>query len=193
MKRSAGPLFLAMLLALAVPTLASAQASIFLGAGATIPTGDYGDYAKTGWMGQAGAVFNVGSKGLFVAGEGFLGSNKHDDYQAGGGGGTSDKTTLYGVDGQVGYRFGDQEKAGLYVAGLLGALIHKYSPGTGTGDSSTGILFGGIAGVDIPAGKVNVWVEGRWMNGRHSEDGESWSTGFFGLFAGVSIPVGSGN
>ena len=189
MKRSAGPLFLAMLLALAVPTLASAQASIFLGGGATIPTGDYGDYAKTGWMGQAGAVFNVGSNGLFVAGEGFYGSNTHETI----GTAAADKTNLYGADGQVGYRFGDQEKAGLYVAGLLGALIHKYSPATGTGDSSTGILFGGIAGVDIPVGKVNVWVEGRWMNGRHSEAGDSWNTGFFGLFAGVSIPVGSGN
>jgi hypothetical protein len=185
MKRSAGPLFLAMLLALAVPTLASAQASIFLGGGATIPTGDFGDYAKTGWMGQAGVVANVGSNGLFVAGEGFYGSNKHE---TGG-----DKTNLYGADGQVGYRFGDQAKAGLYVAGLLGAMIHKYSPATGTGDSSTGILFGGIAGVDIPAGKVNVWVEGRWMNGRFSEGGDSSNTAFFGLFAGVSIPVGGSN
>ena len=174
-----------MLLALAVPTLASAQASIFLGGGATIPTGDFGDYAKTGWMGQAGVVANVGSNGLFVAGEGFYGSNKHE---TGG-----DKTNLYGADGQVGYRFGDQAKAGLYVAGLLGAMIHKYSPATGTGDSSTGILFGGIAGVDIPAGKVNVWVEGRWMNGRFSEGGDSSNTAFFGLFAGVSIPVGGSN
>lgn len=184
MKRSAGPILALLLVAL--PAAAWAQGGVYFGGGATIPVGEFKDYAKTGWMGQAGGFASVGSNGMFIGGEGFYGSNNHE----GSTGGSSDKTNLYGADAMVGYRFGDPAKAGPYVSGLVGLMVHKYAPATGTGDSSTGILFGGTVGVDIPAGKVNLWVEGRWMNGRFSEDGESSNTGLFGLFAGVTVPVG---
>ena len=81
------------LLAGAVAVLVSAAPAgaqyIFLGGGATLPMGDYKDFAKTGWIATAGVGFDVGSRGLWVEGQGYYGSNKHDD-------GSGDKTDLLG-------------------------------------------------------------------------------------------------
>lgn len=187
MKRFAGLSAVAVILAMLIPTTVSAQGSVFLGGGVTVPMSDYKEYAKTGWLGAGGLVWNLGDQGAFIWGEGFYGSNKHkapDD---------DEKTNVYGADLGIGYRFGDADRTGVYVAGLAGLLVHQYKPATGSSSSDSGFLYGGALGVDVPAGGLNVWFEGRVMISPIKDEGETSNTAFFGIVAGVSFPIGGGN
>lgn len=121
----------------------------------------------------------MGDKGLSVGGEVMYGSNKHSDV-------AGDKTNLPGAFGFLMYRVGDQSKPGLYLFGQAGILNHQYktsgSPGY-SGESDWKFAAGGGAGVDIPAGGVSLFVEGRFITRS--------GTNFIPFQAGVSIPVGS--
>ncbi len=160
-------------------SMAHAQANIYIGGGPSIPVGEFGDYAKTGWLATAGFSVPVGGKGLSVGGEVMYGSNKHSDF-------AGDKTNLPGAFGFLMYRVGDQSKPGIYLFGQAGILNHQYktsgSPGY-SGESDWKFAAGGGAGVDIPAGGVNVFVEGRFITRS--------GTSFIPIQAGISIPVGS--
>ena len=179
---------------LVMPNNASAQ-SVFLGAGATFPMGDYGDYADTGWLAEAGFSLPLGDgpwSGLFT---GFYGGNGHS-YDEGIPelyGSDDDKTSLLG--GLVGaeYSFSEQGEAGPFVFGEVGLMRHKYEPADDGPEpelygeeSSTGFAFGGGVGYSIPFGSVNGYALARYLNGQFDEG----STAFIGVMAGVSIPLG---
>ena len=75
-----------MLVAIAVTVVAlfaahqaSAQTIIYVGGGATFPTGDFGDLANTGWQAIGGVLFPVGPEGLMVGADAFYGQNNHKD------------------------------------------------------------------------------------------------------------------
>ncbi len=173
-----GSLFAAVVLF--VPSSAHAQASVWIGGGATVPTGDFSDYAKTGWMAGLGLNYALGDQGLWIGGSGFYGSNKHET--------SGEKTNLYGGLAAVGYRVGDQSKAGVFFFGNVGVMNHEFDDGT-TKDGSSKLAYGGGAGVDVPlADKINLWFAGQYLQ-RAKEDGEH--TAIFGIFAGVSIALGS--
>lgn len=168
------------LLALIGLTLAARPAvaqstSVTLGGGLTIPTGEYGDYAKTGWLTALGVTRSVGGKGMWVGGELVYGSNSHSDV-------VGDKTNLPGVLGNLGYRFGDDKKAGPYLFAAAGIMNHQYKSNQYASESEWAFAYGLGAGVDIPAGKMALWVEARYL----SRDG----TNLIPLMVGVSIPVG---
>ncbi|MFH1763927.1 MAG: hypothetical protein ABIF09_07025 [Gemmatimonadota bacterium] len=171
-------------LSITLPNQASAQ-GVFLGAGVTVPTGDYkdfgdGDGAKTGYMAVGGVSFPIAGESLSIFGEGFYGQNSHE-YEG-------DKTNLYGAMGGVMIDLAPEGEAGLYFFGQAGMLVHKYSSDDFSEfeDSETGLAFGGGAGYSIPLGGMFGWVEGRYMQGQF-DDG---NTSFFGVFAGISFPVG---
>jgi len=165
--------------AILLSTAAQAQSAawIWAGGGATVPVGDYGDYAKTGWMAVAGVGVPIGGQGLSVGGEVLYGSNKHDDT-------SGDKTNLLGALAGLSYRVGDISKPGVYFMGLAGALNHQYKPGStsASSDNEWKFAFGGGAGVDIPGGKVSIWVEGRILSRS--------DTKFIPIMAGIAIPIG---
>lgn len=160
-------------------SIAYGQASIYVSGGPSIPVGEYGDYAKTGWLATAGLSVPVGGKGLSVGGELMYGSNKHSDV-------AGDKTNLPGAFGFLMYRAGDQSKPGVYFFGQAGILNHQFktsgSPGY-SGESDWKPAAGGGVGVDIPVGGASVFVEGRFITRS--------GTSFIPIQAGVSIPVGS--
>jgi len=155
----------------------NAQAQyVYLGGGLTVPVGEYGDYAKTGWMAAAGVGVPVGTQGLAVGGEVLYGQNSHSDIDG-------DKTGLTGFFGWVDYRIGDESKPGVYLLGQAGVLNHQDKP-AGTsyeGGSEWKFAVGGGAGVDIPAGSVNVFVEARFLTRS--------GTNFIPILAGVTIPI----
>jgi hypothetical protein len=173
-------------LSFTLPTQASAQ-GVFLGAGATIPMGDYGDYAKTGWAVDAGVTFPIGENGLFVFADGMYGSNSHSDHDG-------DKTNLIGGFGGVEYAFSEPGEAGPFVFGQVGFLRHGFKSDEHPDDdeSDMGLAFGGGAGYGFPVGGMNAFVLGRFIQGRYgASDGfEAWTTTFVGVMAGVSIPLG---
>ena len=84
MKRLVCAALITAFFALSSPADVSAQAWIFVGGGATIPTGDFSDFpgdtdgANTGWQGGVGAQFLIGELGLSVGPRVFYGSNNHD-------------------------------------------------------------------------------------------------------------------
>jgi hypothetical protein len=170
-------------LSFTLPSQASAQ-SVFLGAGATIPTGDYKDIdeAKTGWMVEGGFGFPLGGGGLYGFVEGLYGSNKHEH--------EGDKTNLLGGFGGIEYVFAEEGEAGLFVFGEVGFLRHSYKSEehSESESSDSGIAFGGGAGYSIPFGEsMNGWILGRYLMGKTGEDSD---TSFIGIMAGVSIPIG---
>lgn len=177
------------LAALAVLFLAfTDQASpqeVFFGVGATVPMGDYkdfasGDGAKTGIMAIGGVSFPIYEERLSVYGEGFVGRNGHD-YEG-------DSSDLYGATGGALYDFARQGEPGIYVFGQVGLMVHKEKsedfPEFET--SHSGLAFGGGAGFSFPFGGIGAWIEGRYMRGQF----EDWNTSFFGGMAGISIPLG---
>jgi hypothetical protein len=176
-------------LSLALPGQASAQA-VFLGAGATIPTGDYKDFgdedgAKTGWMATGGVIFPIGENGLQGFVHGTYGSNSHEW--------EGNKTNLLGGFAGIEYVMAEPGEPGPFVFGEVGFLRHSYKSDDFPEyeDSSSGLALGGGAGYSIPLGTFTGWVLGHYTHGFLSDDetGEGDTT-FFGVMAGVSVPIG---
>jgi hypothetical protein len=166
------------------PSSVSAQ-SLYFGGGATFPTGDYGDYANTGFMAVAGLDFPVGPEGLSLFGEGFFGQNKHSDHDG-------DKTLPFGGMAGLLYSFSPDADASLYAFGQAGIMVHKYSSDEFDGDSESAFGYGGGVGYGFPLGGMDAWVEGRYMGASFGGDSgsESSTTAFFGILAGLSIEIG---
>jgi hypothetical protein len=169
------------LAAVALPTSATAQASLFVSGGLTVPTGDYGEYANAGWMGTGGVVFSVGTAGLGVGAAGFYGSNSHEEPLDG------DKTNLYGALAFASYTMGDAAALSPYVFAGPGYLTHAYKPETGSDESGSGLALAGGVGVNVPLGSLMGFVEGMYLTGLGDEvDG----TDLFEVNVGVSFPLG---
>lgn len=170
--------------ALAAPLTAHAQ-SIFLLAGVSSPTGDFGDYAKTGWLGAVGVTFPVGDAGLWAGVEGSYGQNKHDEDVAGVDAG--DKTTLIGAMAILGYDIQTEGNVNPYVWGGGGLQSHKFTsplfPAFDETSSKFGYQFG--AGVSIGSDDSNAhpFIEGRYQGSSDSK-----------IIAGeVGVSIGVGN
>lgn len=159
----------------------AAQAYLFLGGGVTIPTGEYGDFAKTGWTASTGLTFDVGDKGVWVGVEGLFGSNTHE-------GTSGDKTNVYGATGLLGYSVQSAGSVHPYVYGGAGFLAHQYKPGTSTvtGDTETKFNWAGAGGLSfVLSPKVSLWTEGRYNGAK--------GTQHLALQAGLNILLGRRN
>jgi opacity protein-like surface antigen len=154
---------LVVLAAAVIPATANAQ-YLFVGGGASIAIGDFKDYAKTGWIAQAGLGYDIASvKGLFVEAEGFYGSNKHSDV-------AGDKTNIIAGMGVIGYSFTPDSKASPYVLAGAGFQSHKFDPATGASETSTKFGYTGAAGVGVKLNQtVSFWVEGRLLGSKDSK------------------------
>lgn len=183
MTRRNGSMVLGALAALALAAPAQAQSTpfVYFGGGVSLPMSDYKDYAKTGWLANAGIGVNIGTKGLWLAADVFYGSNKHKAPL------DEDKTNLLMGLGTIGYTIGQAEqKVRPYVFGSVGMLNHKYVPGTGTSESESMVAFGGGAGLLFKmGGKSSFFVEGRYLTG--SKNGGT--TAFVPILAGITIDL----
>ena len=158
--------------------------SIFVGAGAAIPTGDDMDGVSTGFQLVGGATFDVASQ-LSIYGEGSWGSHGTD---------------FDGVDAKP-YAF----MAGLlfdltsdedapvtpYVYGGAGMQWLKVTDGEDdVSDSTFGFQFG--AGLGFALGGLDAWAEGRYARAAFDEDSDFGDFNFanFGITAGLSFNLG---
>jgi hypothetical protein len=187
LKKLVGFLAALVMVAIAVPAQADAQATLYIGAGGSFPTGDFGDYANTGWMGAVGALFAAGPVG--VGAEFFYGQNGHKDeasfYE-------NEKTTPYGFMGIVDYSFGESGAIQPYVFGGLGIMWHKFSADGVDSESDSGFAYQFGAGVSFPVGaKSSLFAEGRYMGSSLSEGDYSYSTNYFAALAGFAFGLGS--
>jgi hypothetical protein len=176
MKRRAPVLSTFLLAFTLAPAMLTAQTRLFFGAGATMPNGDYGEYANTGYLVNAGVGFPLKNPKLGVNFSGWYGGNSHSDFEG-------DKTTLYGLFGHLTYRFHEPQRAGLFAAGGAGMLWHAYSSDQFQDEEHTdsGFAYSLAAGLDIPLNKLGLWLLAGWVGGDDT---------MIRLMAGISIPLG---
>ena len=163
-------------LAFAIP--AQAQTTLYIGAGGSFPTGDFGDYANTGWIGTAGALFAVGAPGLSAGAEFFYGQNNHKSELSED---VDSKTTPWGFMGILDYSFGEAGSIQPYLFGGAGVLIHKFSTeGFSESETKFGWEFG--AGLAFPIGATSsIYAEGRYVGSEYTK--------YFAALAGFAFDL----
>src|SRR6188768_689704 len=113
-------------LALTAPVAVCAAQSQFVyhvGGGGTMPSGDLGTYANTGWNGFAGIGKAMASNpNLFLQATAFYAHVSHD-------GTSGEATNIPGVGVGALYRLGTGN-VHPYVSGQVGFLQHRYDAGT---------------------------------------------------------------
>ena len=168
--------------ALSAPADSSAQASVFVGGGVTIPTQDFKDLdgANTGWQGMAGAQFAIGESGFTAGPRVYYGSNNHET--------TGDKTNLFGGTALANFNFGEGEEVNPFVWGEVGIMSHAYKSDSfpASEETTTAAVVAGGAGVGFPLGGVNGWAAAGYTKGL----GDNKNTTYIGIYAGVSFAVG---
>ncbi|MES2305675.1 MAG: outer membrane beta-barrel protein [Gemmatimonadota bacterium] len=154
------------------PMQAQAKSAYFFGsAGVTLPMGDYGDYAKGGWIGNAGVGYNISDRANFGA-EVMYGSNKHKS--------SDDRTDLLGVGGFLDYTVGNPKgKIVPYLLGGLGVLNQKFKPATGNSESESKLMISGGGGLYFPMGTAGLYLESRYI--------KRGDTGFLGIAGGFTV------
>jgi opacity protein-like surface antigen len=179
LKKSVGFLALLAMLGFVAPMQADAQTTLYISGGGSFPTGDFGNYADTGWMIAGGAIFGVGTSGLGVGIEGFYGQNNHSVSEVD----LNSKTSPYGVMAIIDYGF-EAGSVQPYVFGGAGLLVHRFSADNveSESDSQFGYQFG--AGLGFPiASSTDIYVEGRYMG--------SSDTNYFAALAGFAFGLGN--
>ncbi len=104
-----------------VPASLPAQ-GFFVGGGLVLPSGDYGNYAKTGYGGMAGVNLAFPALPIGVRVEGLYLYNSHE--------GADSSTSLYGGMASATYGIGTGP-AGLYLIGGVGYLNHHFGAPSG--------------------------------------------------------------
>jgi hypothetical protein len=167
------------ILVLAAPVRAQTTPYVYFGGGASIPMGDYADYANTGWLVNGGIGTSFGDKGLWADIGLLYGTNNHSDV-------TGDKTNLFIGMVNLGYTFDPDAKMSPYVVGSVGTLSHQYKSDQfpSLEGSESMLVYSGGAGLIWKRGeKSSFWVEARYMTG--SKDGSA--TSFVPLLVGMTI------
>lgn len=159
-------------LVIAAPLDANGQ-DVYVLAGLSVPTGDYGDFADTGWLGAAGVTFPLGEAGVWAGAEGLYGGNgtEVDDLSF----------NPYSVMGIIGYDIPTGSNLSPFVFGGAGLM------GLSNGDSDSGFGWQLGAGVGFE-GESNItpFLEARYQSASINEA----TISLFGVEAGVSIGLG---
>lgn len=170
MLRLVGAVMVAML---ALSQASAAQTTKFfaIGGGLTVPTGDYKDYAKTGWVADAALGTNIGSSGkVFGFVDVFYGKNDHDT--------DGDSTTLMGGGANIGIQ-STGSSARVYGYAGIGMQNHKFnSDGAGDGESDSQVFGRGAVGISLGSGRTTFWAEVGMIQG---------DTAYLPIMAGISF------
>ena len=153
---------------------APASAQFYVGAYAVIPSGDFGDVAKTGWAAEAGfQLFESANEKLSLYVSGGYGQNKSSDDVV-----EADFTQIMGL-GHVVYDLTAGGSATPYLIGSAGYLSQKIEVGDAS-ETEGGIVFGGGIGLGFSS---RFWVEGKYMTASINDE----TTSFIMLGGGVSF------
>lgn len=175
---------IAIMVALAMLGIAGARdvsaQGIFVGGGATIPTGDFGEVANAGWMVFGGVMSPVGTQGLQIGAEGYYGGNGHEL--------TDGSSDLYGALALAGLTFGPEDAAASpFVFGGLGFMSHSAEV-LGVEATESGVAVSGGAGVSFPFSPA---VRGKIMGSYLHGFIEDSATAMFGLSAAIQFLFGT--
>ena len=161
---------------------ARAQATAFVGGAATVPVSDFGDEKKNrpGWMGFGGVLFAAGEGGLAVGGEGFYGSNNHQN--------PGDKTDLYGGLALIAYSSQDPNALAATLFGGAGILVNSFKSASAPDLDAWQSAFAASVGlgVDFPLGGVGLSLAAKYIQ----DFGKTDTTKLLAIRAVVMIPLG---
>jgi opacity protein-like surface antigen len=157
MLHAAVALVLVSLVAASAAQAQTGRANFFLGGGATIPTGDFGDAFKTGWNGVGGVNFMIPGVPFGIRVDGMYSQNSLDssiDGKAKIFGGNADAVFAFGAPGSM---------VKPYIMAGVGMANVKFDIG-GTSDDETKFAFNGGAGVNFLMSSMTVFVEARYFS-----------------------------
>ncbi len=173
----------AVLMATAGVAPALGQASFSLGGGVTLPLGDFGDAAGTGFHGLAGVSFVPSGSPVGIQVDGMYQRLGADDELAFG---DEDFQIIQGTANAV-YTFTTAEESTFhpYLIGGVGLYNIKLT-GDDAPDSETDFGINAGAGFDFRAGSIGLFIEGRF----HNVFTEGESTNFIPITVGVRLGGG---
>jgi hypothetical protein len=161
---------------------ASAQdLQVVFGGGPSIPIGDFGDVAKTGWIVGGGVLLPVGQAGAWAGGEVMYGRNgiSIGDLDL------DESWTLTGGNALLGMTFNPGENVSPFVVGSVGLL--RLGATGGDSESESGLSLGAGGGVTFPLSPTaSAWGLVRFMNARI--EGENLQ--FIPFSVGVTLRLG---
>lgn len=169
----------ALFLAAATPALADAQVSLYVAAGPSIPIGDLGDVAGTGWVLAGGLTFPLGENGLWTGVEGTYGRNGLDNSTVDG------HVRLIGLMALLGYTIPTESSVHPYVwggAGILSGSVEVDGFDGGESDSDFGFQAG--VGTTFGHGTVRPLIEARLETAGSEKQ-------FFAIDAGATFALGN--
>jgi opacity protein-like surface antigen len=155
-----------------------AQTTLYAGGGASFPTGDYGEYANTGWQVAGGVVFPISDTGLAVGVEASYASNER----------TSDAQGItydspFGLVASVRYGFTTLGSVEPYVSGGAGLHYMGTRGGDGTPEIAFGYQLGAGLGFELSPSAA-IFAEGRYS--------ANTNLGFLGVLGGLAFTLGGG-
>lgn len=168
---------------LLLPPAVSAQA-IFVGGGAGLPLGDFGEVAEPGYQLLAGGSVEVGGTRFAVGLAGLFGRNGHAL--------AGERSTLYSVSALGGYRAVESGATRLTLWGGLGGAVHARSSDTfpGLDASKRGLVVSAGATGSYALERVRIFLLGFYTRGLGGLGSSSYPTELVTAGAGVSIPIG---
>jgi opacity protein-like surface antigen len=165
-------------LAFAFPLTANAQ-NIYVLAGLSVPSSDYGDFADTGWLGGAGVTVPVGEAGLWAGADVLYGQNSFSSDVV------DENFKLFSAMGILGYDIPTESSLSPYLWGGAGIM----SLSNGDSESGFGWQFG--AGLAFQGdSNITPFVEGRYQSASIGDEGDDATVAIFGIEGGVSIGLG---
>ena len=163
--------------ALTAPASAQARGYVGFGGGLSIPTGNFGDAYKTGWLGQVIAGI-TGPSGMFGGRiEGMYVKHSVDGVDA--------STKLLGANADLVVSPGSAAaKVRPYLLGGVGFFNSKSKVGSVEGAGTTDFAFNLGGGLSLKAGtKMSVFLEARYI----SVQSDPSSTGFIPISGGLRV------
>jgi hypothetical protein len=169
-------LFVLMIASVALPTDLEAQTKLYAGGGGSFPTGEFGEYADTGWLVAGGVLFPISDHGLAAGVEAFYGSNERT---SGAQGITYDSP--FGLVATVRYGITTLGSVEPYLSGGAGLHYMGSSGGDGTVNISLGYQLGVGLGFKLSA-ITAIFAEGRYT--------ANADLGYLGLLGGLAFTLG---
>jgi hypothetical protein len=149
-------------LAVAAPVSAQSRAGYFVGAGVLSPSGDFGDFAKGGWMGAAGLSIPLGQSRWTLEPTLFYGHAAHE-------GSDGDASNVPGA--AIGFNYALATGGVVpYVTAMSGMLQHRFDAGN-TGPelgADTQVLLGAGAGIGFALGGTLLVLDARYVHAENT-------------------------
>lgn len=165
------------------PTVASAQASLFGGAGAALPLGDFADVVDPGIEAFAGGTLGLGTGGVSLRAMAYYARHPHEI--------EGDRSDVFDVSVLAGYRVARVSGVGVSAWAGAGGMVHsrRSSRFPGLDTSRRGLSVSVGASASRPTGAVNVLVIALYTRGLGDLDTAAFPTAHLTIGAGVSVPI----